>query len=259
MTSLLGWQTALGRMVMSAGFRARARADGAQAFAPFELDDATRAWLARVAHTPGFAFTCGIQESWCALRARSAARLTMAALPAAQRQDLLATWLARGGGTGSFFATETVAFLDFVASQLPPGSHLASICRMEQAAHRASHAARDGAATPSDASRVGVPRDPAACVQRHPSASLVVFHAAPEAVLAAAFRGAPWPAHTDDAYALLFAPGLPALCRRAQPDEAAMFEACAPQATVAELRALGPDDTLVELCRIGALVEQPSR
>jgi len=277
--SLLGWQTALGRMVTSASFRARARADGAPVFAPFALDEAARGWLTRLAHAPGFAFTCSIQASWCELRARSAARLTMAALPEGQRQDILATWLARGGGTGSFFASETVAFLEFVASQLPPDSHLASICRMEQAAHRASQAARDVAATqPSDASSVGGPRgpvacaprdpvdasnasvrDPATCVERHPAASLVVFHAAPEAVLAAAFGDAPWPAHTDDAYVLLFAPGLPALCRRAQPDEAAMFEACAPQATVAALRAIGSDAALVELCRIGALVAPPSR
>lgn len=254
--SLLGLQAALGRMVMANEFRARVAAEGESALAPFELQAADRDWLAQLAHAPGFGFTCTIQRAWCALRTRSAARLTMTALPAELRHEIVAAWLARGGGTGSFFATETEALLDFVAARLPPESHLASICRMEQAAHRVSAAARDFIATYTSAEAL----PSGAYLQRHPAASVVRFRALPAAVLAAAMSGSAWPPATDDSHALLFAPGLPALCRGATSDEVAVFDACAPGPRPAA--ALGSDgritDALGELLRMGAIMVSPS-
>lgn len=254
--SLLGLQAALGRMVMVSDFRAHVAADGEAALAPFDLGATDRDWLARLAHTPGLEFTCLIQRSWCELRARSAARLTMTALPAELRHEIVAAWLARGGGTASFFATETHALLDFVATHLPPGSHLASICRMEQAAHRASAAARDFIATHTSVEAL----PSGAHLQRHPAASLVRFRAPPAAVVAAALSGTAWPPLEDDGYALVFAPGLPAMCRSATPAEVALFDACAAgtRPAAALVSGAGTTDALGELLRIGALVVSSS-
>jgi hypothetical protein len=250
--SLLGLQAALGRMVMANDFRAHVAAEGAAALAPFEVGAADRDWLARLVHAPGFGFTCFIQRSWCELRARSAARLTMTALPAELRRDIVAAWLARGGGTASFFATETDALLDFVAARLPPESHLASICRMEQAAHRVSAAARDFIATHTSVEAL----PSGAELQRHPAASLVRFHAPPAAVLAAALSGTAWPALADDGHALVFAPGLPAMCRSATPAEVALLDACVAgtRPAAALVSGAAAAAALGELLRIGALV-----
>lgn len=252
MTSLLDLQAALGRMVMASDFRARVAAEGESALGPFELQAADRAWLARLAHAPGFDFTCVIQRGWCELRTRSAARLTMTALPAELRDEIVATWLARGGGTDSFFATETEALLEFVAARLVPESHLASICRMEQAAHRASAAARDFAATGTAVE----PLPSGAHLQLHPAAGLVRFRASPAVVLAAAMSGSALPPATDDVHALVFAPGLLELCRTATPDEVAVLDACAPgpQSAVALASHGRTAGAVGELLRIGALV-----
>jgi hypothetical protein len=249
--SLLGLQAALGQLVRSPALRARAVAEGEQAFDGFEVAASRRAWLARLARTPGFQFTCSIQRSWCELRARSAARLTVTALSPALRQEIIAGWLARGGGTSSFFLTETVAFLEFVATWLEPGSHLESICRMEQAAHRVS------AAGPSFvAGRVSsdeLLRN--ARLVQHPAAALVVFRAPPDAVLAAALSGTPLPPPTEVVYPLVFAPGLPRLCRTATRLEASVFDACAPGMAAEDVLALdrSAGEALTELLRIGAL------
>lgn len=59
-------------------------------------------------------------------------------------------------------------------------------------------------------------------IERGPHASLVWFHAEPEAVLRALYGGPPPPVGAP-AYPMLFAPGLPNLCRAASAEEAALW------------------------------------
>jgi hypothetical protein len=128
--ALLEYQIALGR---------RLRAAGRDAAAPL-TDYAQRAEIAALVGSPDFCFTRGVQRSWCRGRSAEMARLTLSILPRQQRLRLVDDWVERGAGTALDPAIEMDAFLEFVASRLPDPSHQLTVCRMEQAVHRASEA-----------------------------------------------------------------------------------------------------------------------
>jgi hypothetical protein len=210
---------------------------------PLSADE--RRYLDRLTPTRGFAFTAEVRRSWCELRATRAAGLTLAALGGERRRELIAEWLDRGGGASSFFASEAEDFLEFVAARLPEPSHALSLCRFEHAVHRAASAA-------------AVFVHPARCdrdapVRQGAGAALVAFYADPAGVLWSTGKGAPV-LPMGDRSELLFAPGLPDLCRPASASDRRLWNACAETSTVRELTAAGhAEEHVDDLLTVGAL------
>lgn len=211
--SLLAFQTGLGRMVRAP---ASADSDGRPAD-PLEgltLADDERAQLRALADSRGFRLTRGIQRSWCEGRAVKAASATLSMLPPAERRRLVKKWVDAGGSTGSFFASEAVAFLDFIAQQLPDPSHPLTVCQMEQAVHRVSEEAITF--SPPDLCAINTPD---ALLRVGKGASVVYFFAEPARILDALDGGQPLPPLSEKPLSVLFAPGLPGLFRLASEDE----------------------------------------
>ncbi len=207
-------------------------------------------------------------------------------VPFAERHDLIAEYVDRGGGWPVLSASENAALLEFLASRLPDPSHACSLCLMEIALTRArlgaeifvepeyrsvqgrsrqdiqahiEHAAwgcieraLQGPAVTESWDHIehsvwdsveaavwdGIEREArgrAECeawrilersarnrIEPGRYASLVWFHAEPEAVLRA-LHGAPPPAVGRPAYPILFGPGVPNLCRAATPEEVVLW------------------------------------
>ena len=217
----------------------------AEAPADLPLTEDERRYLERLSASRGFAFTAEVRRSWCEMRATRAAGLTLAALGGDRRRRLVAEWLDGGGGASSFFASEAEDFLEFIAARLPEPSHALSLCRFEQAVHRAAAAA---------AVFVHPPRWRAdAAVRRGAGAALVEFHADPAGVLWSAEEGTPLPPMGDRSD-LLFAPGLPDLCRPASASERRLWNACAAPSTIQELAAAGhAEEQVDDWLAVGAL------
>ncbi len=211
--SLHSFQTTLGRLI-----RAR-QADGAlhKIVARAPLDDEQCAAFDVLLAGRGLAFTREVQRSWCKGRARNAAYLTLSMLDEGERQQLLDEWVEAGGGAASFFVGEASAFLDFLALHLHGRKHALSICRMEQAVHRAG--AGDAGAPISVAEALC----DATLLARAPCASLVEFHAEPEVLLPAVQDGTPLPSEQQEPIALMFGPELSGLFERADAFEAALW------------------------------------
>ncbi len=212
--SLHSFQTALGCLV-----RAR-NADGAaqKIVAHLPLDDDEREAFEVLLAGRGLGFTREVQRSWCKGRARNAAYLTLSMLEEVERQRLLDEWVEAGGGMASFFAGEATAFLDFLALHLHGRTHGLSICRMEQAVHRANAAETEAQPAVAEDLREST------LIVRAPRASLVEFHAEPEQLLHAVQVGAALPAERPEPVALLFGPDLASLFERADEAEAALWK-----------------------------------
>ncbi len=234
--SLHSFQTTLGRLV-----RAR-QADGAlhKIVAHLPLDDGECAAFAMLLDGRGLAFTREVQRSWCKGRARNAAYLTLSMLAEAERQRLLDEWVEAGGGVASFFAGEATAFLDFLALHLHGRKHALSICRMEQAVHRAN--ACDTALPTAIAEDLG----DTTLLARTPCASLVEFYAEPEVLLRAVQGGTALPPEQDKPIALLFGPELAELFERADVLEAALWQRLAMPASWDALLQEGHATTVIE-------------
>lgn len=222
--ALHDFQIALGRLV-----RAR-QADGpaGQIVARLALDGGEREAFARLQEGRGLAFTREVQRSWCKGRARNAAYLTLSLLEEEERQRLLDEWVEAGGGIASFFAGEAVAFLDFLALHLHDKAHALSICRMEQAVHRAGTAEADW---PDAAEELRG----ATMLMRASCASLVQFHAEPDVLLRAVQSETPLPPIRPEPVAFLFGPELAGLFERADGAEAALWARLARTASLDEL------------------------
>jgi hypothetical protein len=165
----------------------------------------------------GLAMTGRVRTSWCIGRARRAARLTLSALPESECDRILEEWIARDGGTSSFFEADAEAFLVHIAGRLEEPSHAASLCRMEMALIRA-RAARH---------RIE-PMPPLNCmslVQRSPHAELVRFHAPIGSLLAAIEGKRSWPHVGAVSHSLLIAPGIAGQARDATVVEIALWDA----------------------------------
>jgi hypothetical protein len=121
--------------------------------------------------------------------------MTMAAIPASLARSLVTEWVAKGGGTSSFSASEANEFLEFVAGRLPEHSAAHNLCRIEQATYKAISARSSFAA---DAQPAG------GSVRRHPGATVIQV----------------------GAISVLFAPGLEGLHREASAEEIAVWNSC---------------------------------
>ncbi|MFD2501655.1 hypothetical protein ACFSTI_26085 [Rhizorhabdus histidinilytica] len=165
----------------------------------------------------GLALTRRVRHSWCMGRVRRAAPLTLAILTEDDREEIVAEWVARGGGTSSFFETEAEAFLTFVSRRLDRPSHASSLCRFERAVIRARGA--------STMRRLIRPASIDSMVQRSPHADLVELHAPVEQLLEALAKTRRWPAICEGSHRLLVAPGIAGLVRDASPVEIALWHA----------------------------------
>lgn len=188
---------------------------------------AERAVLEGLADSDGFRVTLLVQRSWCEHRARSAAPLTLAALPEDQGRILIAKWLARGGGTSSFCASEADELFEFIARRLPDPSRALTLCRMEQAIHRASLASAKFA--PHEA--LAATCDP--LLVRARGAAIVAL---------------------GEPLSVLFAPGLADLHREARNDEIELWRACeSPIRLSAAVSAGHSREGVMRLIGVGAL------
>jgi hypothetical protein len=184
------------------------------------LQGAEVACLARVSEGRGLAFTRGVRRSWCLMRTCRVAQLTLSVLPLEVRRAALNAWVDAGGGASSFFAGEAEAFLEFLAQRLPDPSHELSLCRFEQAIHRAM-GALSGCRPLPDEVRMR-------CRLRvRAGASLVSLFGDPKDVLVAVGAGRCLPPMSERPVRMLFAPGIPSLWRHAGAPEVRVFEKCA--------------------------------
>jgi hypothetical protein len=243
---LLEHQMALGRCLRASGV------DPSASLAALRHEGFDRAELAELSglvHSPGFRFTRRGQRSWCEGRTAEMAQLTLSILPTDQRRQLVNKWVDAGGGAAFDPASEAEAFLEFVAGYLNVPSHAMTVCRMEQAAYRAGAAALRF--TPPEPSALDHP-DAVLCAGK--DSALVRFFAEPQRLFAAIEAKAPLPPLSDRCFLVLFAPGLPTLCRTANNDEAAFWEQLAHPTAMRLLFGNGFTKPAIEaLFRIGAV------
>jgi hypothetical protein len=245
--SLLAYQTALGRVIRSP--ESRRRDDIAQM--RDALNEHESLYLLRLLDGRGLPFTIDVQRSWCKGRARDAATMTLSLLPAEVQQQLLERWVERGGGTSSFFANEADGFLDFIATQLEPRTHAYSICRSEQAAHRA---ARGNAETAAPITKDTLSPESVLAISRY--SSLVEFYCDPDQLFSTLSKHSPLPDIEKQITALLFAPWIPGYFRYAKEFEINLLAPLRQLTIVSELLFEGHDlQCLVDLVNAGVLIE----
>jgi hypothetical protein len=160
-------------------------------------------------------------------------------------------WLNSQTDGSFYYASEAVAFLDFVLDRLPVSPHLNTICHFERAAHVAAEA-RVSFSSPAP---LTYELSHESRLQRHPAASLVVFEAAPEVLFAAVAAGDVLPDAGPEVCPVLIAPGLAQLCRTATSLEVSLWEACASPVSLMCLREVNEnvDDAVGDLLQAGAL------
>ena len=206
------------------------------------------AQLHDLVHSSGFRFTRHVQHSWCMGRTAGAAQLTLSLLPVERRRQLVEDWVEAGGGRALDLASEAEEFLEFVADGLTDPSHALSVCRMEQAAYRASEAALRF--RPPELSLLDHPK---AMLRAGKGAAMVRFFAEPRRLFDAIAANEPLPPLSDQPFPVLFAPGLPKLYRAAGEDEDAIWEKLAGPIAVRVLSRDGhARHAIAELFSIGA-------
>jgi len=248
--SLLEHQIVLGRCLQATGVDPLA-ADMLQGLT---IDREELARLRDLVHCPGFRFTRHVQRSWCIGRTAGAAQLTLSLLPVELRRELVGDWVEAGGGRALDVAVEAAAFLEFVAQRLPYPSHALAVCRMEQAAYRASDAAVRF--KPPDPSLLD---DPEIILGTGKNASVVRFFAEPERLFQAIGANQPLPPLSDRTVSVLFAPGLPKLYRPARSDEEAILEKLSHPMAMREFPPGGQYRHAIQaLFSVGAAEIQPS-
>jgi hypothetical protein len=243
---LIEHQLVLGRYVQAPGADASPSlaADMVQGLT---IDPQELAELDALMHSSGFRFTRRVQRSWCIARTASTAQLTLSLLPVEQRRQLVGDWVEAGGGKAFDPASEAEAFLEYVARHLTDPSHALSVCRMEQAAYRASGGALRFA--PPDLSLLD---HPDAMLRAGNAAALVRFFAQPRRLFDAIAAKEPLPPLSDPPLPVLFAPGLPKLYRAANRDEEVIWEKLARPIAVSALSRDGhARQTIEELLGIG--------
>ncbi len=202
------------------------------------LDGHERATLEAFKASAGYRFTAAVQRSWCVGRLDRAASFTLSVVPADLRARLLHAWVDAGGGTSSFFASESEAFLSFIAKNLPDPSHELTACRLERATLRANEHAQSF--TPPDLSRLA----PACRIARGSFADLVVFHGEPRDIIESLLKHRHLPISRTGT-ALLFAPGIEGLQRIATPAQQSVWERLATPLPLGVLLEEGYDRTEV--------------
>lgn len=212
--TLLEFETALGRSIRTRG--------GARAEC-----------LGTLTQSAGFRFTAEVQRSWCVGRAERAATLTLSVIQEPLRRQLLDEWIDGGGGTSSFFAAESAAFLSFIEARLPEPSHELTACRLERATLRAAGGAGEFA----------VPHPVRLCegcgVRRHRLADAVVFYGDPVAIVKAFAERGPLPDVSAPQAATFFGPGIEDLQRPAMERELAIWRAAEKPCAMRDILAAG--------------------
>jgi hypothetical protein len=209
---LLDFQTAMGRLVRAP--------DGGDPLRSLHLDERELASLAALKESSGYQFTVGVQRSWCVGRSKNAGYLTLSVLTEDVQKRMLDEWTDCGGGTSSFFAAETEAFLDFIAERLPDPSHELTACRLEQATIRAS----DGAAAFA-APDPALLEQPGFVLRRGRYAGVVRFYGEPDRILNGLVNreGLP-PVSAVAEVVMLFGPGLEQFCCSASVRQTDLWE-----------------------------------
>jgi hypothetical protein len=244
--SLLAQQIVIGRCLRAAGADPLSDLADMPHGVTLDRDEATE--LAELVQSSGFGFTRRVQRSWCLGRSEAAAELTLSALPTEERRWLVEEWVAAGGGTAFDPVSEADQFLEFVASRLTDPSHELTICRMEQAVHRASEAALSF--TPPDPSLLD---DPTARVVNGKGAVLVRFLAEPQQLFEAIRTKERLPPLSNRCVPVLFAPGFATLFRVASAEEAAIWGELSRPITMGLCRGRYARETVEELFLVGAL------
>jgi hypothetical protein len=234
--SLLAHQIVLGRCLRSSDMK-RTIAEAAQEFV---IDRDRLEKLGDLVRGAGFGFTRGVQRSWCMGRTAGAAQLTLSLLTIEQRRNLVEGWVDGGGGAALDVTSEAAAFLEFLARHLPDPSHELSVCRMEEAAYRASASAVNFAPPV-----LTLPDDQDASLCRGRGSMLVYFFADPRQLFAAITAKEPLPALGKMGFPHLFAPGLATLRRVASGAEERLWHRLAVPASVKALRMDGFSHRLV--------------
>jgi hypothetical protein len=241
---LLEHQILLGRCLQGLG----AQAFTADTALGLTIDREELARLRNLVQGSGFRFTRHVQRSWCMGRTAGMAQLTLSLLPIEHRRRVVENSVDGGGDRTLDLASEAAAFLEFVAQHLTNPSHGLTVCRMEQAAYRAS-----GAAVrfrPPDPSLFD---HPDAMLRVGKGAALVRFLAEPQRLFDAIAAKGPLPPLSHRQFPVLFAPGLPKLYRAANNDEVAVWERLARPTAVPLLSRDGNAQRVIErLFSIGA-------
>jgi hypothetical protein len=158
-------------------------------------------------------------------------------------------WTESGGGTSSFFAAESEAFLEFIASHLPDPSHELTACRFEEATLRAGRQA--AGFTPPNPDLLPFPRG---FLRRGSSAGIVVFHGEPHAIIEALTKRQTLPPVSANTTAMLFGPGLEGLCRLASQREVELWRnLAAPVSFIALVLEGYSTDDVAPMLRAGIL------
>jgi hypothetical protein len=243
--SLLADQMVLGRCLQSSDME-RTIAETAGEFA---IDRDRLRELGDLVRGTGFGFTRQVQRSWCMGRTAGAAQLTLSLLTIEQRRSLVEDWVDEGGGAALDVTSDAAAFLAFVAQHLLDPSHELSVCRMEEAAYRASAAAANFLPAVLEFSdEQGTP------LRRGRASTLVYFFANPRRLFAAIKAREPLPALGKRGFPYLFAPGLTMLRRVASGAEVRLWHRLAVPASLHALRAEGFSHRLVTaMLAVGAV------
>ncbi|HEX8999498.1 MAG TPA: hypothetical protein VGB07_06335 [Blastocatellia bacterium] len=218
-----------------------------------------RTWLTQLIGAPGFEITCYIQRWWRETKLRWTARLTLAAIRAAEpnkEAEVLRSYLDATPLSSLFFTPEAVGFLEFAAREAGTLPHVADIARFEQALLLVKDAALQFAEKTDEAEEQNFDElPPDMRLAPHPAATLLEFAAPPEELLGALVAGHRLPPARVERFPILIAPGLPHLWRPATPEEARIFAACQMTATLGNLRTLTPGATQISqlLIRFSAL------
>jgi hypothetical protein len=243
--SLLAHQLVLGRCLQASNLDAALGDAGRDVV----IDGDALAELRELVNDPGFGFTRHVQRSWCVGRTAAVARLTLSLLTTDERRRVVDDWVDAGGGKALDLASEAAAFLRFLASRLTDPSHALSVCRMEEAAYRASAAA--ATFSPPDPRLLD---DPSAMLRVGTASAVVRFLAEPRRLFGAMAADEPLPPLGKEGFPHLFAPGLPALRRSATTTEASLWERLVLPASLKSLRREGCSRRLIlHMLGIGAI------
>jgi hypothetical protein len=243
--SLLADQIVLGRCLRSSDMK-KTIAEAAREFA---IDRDRLRELDDLVNGAGFGFTRQVQRSWCVGRTAGAVQLTLSLLTIEQRRSLVDDWVDAGGGAALDVTSEAAAFLAFVARHLPDPSHELSVCRMEEAAYRASAAAVNF--TPP---ALTLPDEQGAPLCHGRGSMLVYFFADPRRLFAAIKAREPLPTLGKKGFPHLFAPGLTTLRRAARAAEVRLWHRLAVPASLHTLHLEGYSNRLVlEMLAVGAI------
>jgi hypothetical protein len=248
-------QTALGTIIATHAADLSRHAAQRAWLGTLDLTEAECTWLKQLLNTPGMRLTCTIQRWWRQMRLQQTVRLTLAALPPAQRLQVVQTYIATVPCTSLFFIPEARQFLDFVLHTVAGVPHLDAIARFERALLCAREAEDMSGHTPPDVTALL----PSRLLHHHQAAALISFSAPPEQLLHALLQGLPVPAPDSRAYAVLVTPRLPHYWRPVTPDEAQLFRACQAPTTVERLCTAveHPSQPLQALIDAGALCVKP--